>query len=171
LGAECLGSIEYAVNHLATIELLVVLGHSYCGAVTAAVDVYLDPSEYPNVASTQGLRSIVDRLFVSVRGAALVLEATAGKSVRDASGYRRALIETAAILNAALTAMILRRDLGEPVAFGVHDVVSRRVRVPRVGHDGDFALCDPPEDLGELRRLGLAIAESTFVKSILEPAS
>ena len=40
LGVECLGSIDYAVNQLgASLKLLVVLGHSTCGAVTAAVEL------------------------------------------------------------------------------------------------------------------------------------
>src|SRR5262249_41371742 len=47
LGVECLGSIAYAVRHLRhSLHALVVLGHSGCGAVTAAVDAYLNPKDY-----------------------------------------------------------------------------------------------------------------------------
>jgi len=50
LGTECLGSIDYAVHQLKdSLRLLVVLGHSGCGAVTAAVDSYLSPDDYPEV--------------------------------------------------------------------------------------------------------------------------
>jgi carbonic anhydrase len=42
-----IGSIEYAVDHLAA-PLVVVLGHSQCGAVTAVVD---DTKLPPNIAS------------------------------------------------------------------------------------------------------------------------
>jgi carbonic anhydrase len=42
-----IGSIEYAVDHLAS-PLVVVLGHSQCGAVTAVVD---DTKLPPNIAS------------------------------------------------------------------------------------------------------------------------
>jgi len=53
LGTECLGSIDYAVQQLkASLRLLVVLGHTGCGAVTAAVDSYLSPSDYPEVEAT-----------------------------------------------------------------------------------------------------------------------
>ena len=45
-GAHSLGSIDYAVNHLPSVQLLVVLGHTGCGAVTAAVDAFLAPSSY-----------------------------------------------------------------------------------------------------------------------------
>ncbi len=42
-----IGSIEYAVDHLAT-PLVVVLGHSQCGAVTAVLDEAKLP---PNIAA------------------------------------------------------------------------------------------------------------------------
>jgi carbonic anhydrase len=39
LGTEVLGSLKYAVEHLSgSLKLIVVLGHSGCGAVTAAVE-------------------------------------------------------------------------------------------------------------------------------------
>src|SRR5262245_47226287 len=56
LGVECLGSIDYAVNQLGgSLKLLVVLGHSSCGAVTAAVDSYLAPRDYASIALTHAL--------------------------------------------------------------------------------------------------------------------
>ncbi|HID22608.1 MAG TPA: carbonic anhydrase [Planctomycetaceae bacterium] len=39
-------SIEYAVDHLGT-RLILVLGHSHCGAVTAALDLLGDPDGEP----------------------------------------------------------------------------------------------------------------------------
>ena len=43
LGSEVLGSLEYAVDHLGgNLKLVVVLGHSGCGAVSAAVDAFAD---------------------------------------------------------------------------------------------------------------------------------
>ena len=60
LGSECLGSIEYAGNNLAdNLRLVVVLGHGSCGAVTAAVDAFLDPASYPDIASSQALRAVI----------------------------------------------------------------------------------------------------------------
>ena len=71
LGAEVLGSLKYAVDHLGgSLKLIVVLGHSGCGAVTAAVDVYLKPGEYLALADKHGLRSILDRLLVVINAAA-----------------------------------------------------------------------------------------------------
>ena len=41
LGTEVLGSLKYAVDHLSgSLKLIVVLGHSGCGALTSAVDVF-----------------------------------------------------------------------------------------------------------------------------------
>ena len=52
LGQEVLGSTRYAVEHLGgTLKLIVVLGHSGCGALTMAVDVFLNPGDYLTVAA------------------------------------------------------------------------------------------------------------------------
>lgn len=167
LGNECLGSLEYALANLETIQLFIILGHTNCGAVTTAVDAFLTPIRYPHVAASQGLRSIVDRLFVSIRWASMVLEEVAGDGVRDHPHYRQALVETSVIVNAALAAMTLRQEIDRDVAFGIYDLVSRRVCVPRVGFEEDFSLQVPPADLDELKKLGRAIAGSRFVTSIL----
>src|SRR5262245_31954374 len=71
LSDECFGSIEFAVHNLADcIRIIVVLGHTNCGAVTSAVDTYLKPWAYLATVPSPALRSIVDRLFVPVRKAA-----------------------------------------------------------------------------------------------------
>jgi carbonic anhydrase len=44
LGDVCLGSVDFAVEALSeSVKVVVVLGHSGCGAVTGAVDAYLRP--------------------------------------------------------------------------------------------------------------------------------
>ena len=64
LSDECMGSIEYAVHNLRdSIRVIVVLGHTNCGAVSAAVDTYLNPWSYLTKVASPALRSIVDRLF------------------------------------------------------------------------------------------------------------
>src|SRR5262249_43253034 len=69
LGTESLGSVDYAVGHFGdSLRIMVVLGHTGCGAVTAAVDTYLSPREYADIAFTHSLRSLVNRLMVAVRG-------------------------------------------------------------------------------------------------------
>ncbi|HVO90194.1 MAG TPA: carbonic anhydrase, partial [Casimicrobiaceae bacterium] len=67
LGDDVLASLEYAVDHLSdTLQLVVVLGHSGCGALTAAVDVFLDPAAYLAVAAKHVLRTLLDRLLMVV---------------------------------------------------------------------------------------------------------
>ena len=56
LGTDVLGSLKYAVDHLrGSLKLVVVLGHSGCGAVTAAVDVFLNPADYLPFATKHSL--------------------------------------------------------------------------------------------------------------------
>lgn len=168
LGEECLGSIEFALSQLDSVHLAVVLGHSSCGAVTAGVDAFSRPARYLSVAPSQGLRAVVDRVLVSVRIASLALSTSAGNDVEKRSQYRQALIETSVIVNAALTAMTLRREVGGEVAFGVYDLATRRVRVPGRDADGELGLSDAPADLDELHRVATAAASSRLVRSILD---
>jgi carbonic anhydrase len=134
LGTECLGSIDYAVHNLKdSLKLLVVLGHSGCGAVTAAVDSYLSPNDYPEVAFTHALRSLVDRIQIAVRGAAKALGRVGGPRVHEKDGHRAALVETAIYLNAALTAFDVRREIAATgsttvrVVYGVFDLADQRI--------------------------------------------
>ncbi|MGH1472456.1 MAG: carbonic anhydrase [Cellvibrionaceae bacterium] len=62
------GSVEFAVEQFGT-PLVIVLGHSNCGAVIATVDQLIQPSETRSV----NLRSIVDRIKPSVE---TILDAT-----------------------------------------------------------------------------------------------
>lgn len=55
-----IGSIEFAVERFG-VRLVVVLGHSSCGAVRATLDHYVSPAE-----TTPGLQAIVDRIGPSV---------------------------------------------------------------------------------------------------------
>jgi carbonic anhydrase len=56
-----LGSVEFAADRFGT-RLVVVLGHSSCGAVTATADELERPSE----SRSPNLRSIVDRIRPAV---------------------------------------------------------------------------------------------------------
>ena len=111
LGTECLGSFDYAVRHLgSSLKAAIVMGHSGCGAVTAAVDTYLSPTAYGGIAFTHALRSLADRIQVAVRAAAHAFERRLGDQVCKHPNYRAALIETAVYLNSAITAFDLRRE-------------------------------------------------------------
>jgi carbonic anhydrase len=174
-GAECLGSLDYALSSLGeSVKLVVVLGHSVCGAVTAAVDVFLEPARYLDLASSHPLRAVVDRIAVAVRAAAKSLDEAHGPAVARAPGYRAALIEAAVPLNAALTAAALRHELRDQlgpdrrVVYGVYNLVTRRVKLP-LEEEGRVAirLAPPPPDAAALGRLGLLVAGSGTVRALL----
>ena len=56
-----IGSVEFAAEQFGT-KLVVVLGHSHCGAVTACVEALINPEQN----YTPNLQSIVDRIRPSV---------------------------------------------------------------------------------------------------------
>ncbi len=58
-----IGSVEFAAERFGT-RLVVVLGHSQCGAILAT----LDELRRPTAAQSRNLRSIVDRIRPSVEG-------------------------------------------------------------------------------------------------------
>ncbi len=141
-GTECVGSLHYAVAHLASLRLVTVLGHTGCGAVAAAVDAFLVPETYLEVVHTPELRAIVDALLAGVRMAALALADVHGDQVTTATGYRSALVQTAVVANAAITASVVARSVSPEVVFGVFDLGRRVVGLP--GADGwSTGLADP----------------------------
>jgi carbonic anhydrase len=178
LGPECLGSIQFAHANLETLKIVVVLGHSGCGAATAAVNVFRDPSQYLELAPTQALRAVIDRLLVSVTAGDQALVEAHGATVMSAPGYHDALIETTTTINAALTALTLRQELSEgsgqdlAVVYSVFDLATHRLSVPI--HPAPQAptaadiLCDAPSNRTEFLALNLAIAKSDVVGHLLE---
>lgn len=70
-----IGSVEFAAEKFGT-KLVVVLGHSHCGAVTACVETLINPEQYysPN------MQSIVDRIRPSVYNLHEIATAT-GKAI------------------------------------------------------------------------------------------
>jgi carbonic anhydrase len=173
LGSECLGSIDFALHNLGeSIKALVVLGHSGCGAVTAAVDAFLQPRAYLDLASSHPLRAIVDRLLLAVRAAAKALEVAWGIDVASRPGYRHALIETAVTLNAAFTASTLRQEFRDrlpsdlDVVFGVYNLVTRRVQLPTKGAL-DVGLARTSEDVETLFQLADELARCEVIRELL----
>src|SRR6187399_2527038 len=82
LGSEVLGSLKYAVDHLGgSLKIIVVLGHSGCGALTTAVDVFLNPTDYLSLATVHSLRNILDSLLVVVTASAKKIQEAFGPDV------------------------------------------------------------------------------------------
>jgi carbonic anhydrase len=179
LADECLGSIEYALHTFQeSVHLLVVLGHTRCGAVTAAVDAYLRPTEHHSIAFTRSLRAVVNHALIAARVAAVALEEVWGPKVVEDPGYRDALIETSTYLNAAITAFHLRSELkprnliGKEVVYGVFDIVTCRVIGPDLDPttDDTSKLAPAPADPDELTAIGRTIADYPAVVRYLSTA-
>jgi len=175
LGTECLGSVEYAVRHLANdLRLIVVLGHSGCGAVAAAVDLYLSPEAYGSIVETHSLRTIIDRISVVVRIADQALVRRCGNAGSAEPGYRAALWEMAVYLNAALTAHDLTRELGPlpgqglpKVVYGVYEIETQRVgALPR----GEETFAEATVNFEEFLDLSDRLAEAVLSVGLLRPA-
>ncbi|HEX8814821.1 MAG TPA: carbonic anhydrase [Terriglobales bacterium] len=177
LGNECLGSLRYAVsNFTSTLKVIVVLAHANCGAVTEAVNAYLDPGRYIDIASDYSVRSLEDHMLVAVRIAALGLEEIYGAEVFTKPGARAALLEVGVVLNAAWSAYCLRQEFSEKfpelgVVYGAYDLISRYVRLPLSPHDAlteeEKGLFAPPEDAAGFHELSRRICRGKFIRDLL----
>jgi carbonic anhydrase len=174
LGDDVRGSFNYALEHLgASLKLIVVLGHSACGAVAAAVDVFLDPTGYLSLAPKHTVRALVDRLLVIVHTCARRIEQALGPDVVRRSGYREALIEASAVTNAALAAHTLQRDISGDVAdgvratYGIYVLSDRMIWAPRCGGDEVIGLAAPPANQQEFIDFSAAVIRSQRITALL----
>jgi carbonic anhydrase len=174
LGAEVLGSLKYAVDHLGgTLKLIVVLGHSGCGALSTAVDVFLNPGDYLAIAAKHSTRNILDRSLIVVQASATRLLSAFGDGVTRNPGYRRALIEASIVTNAALSAYSIQQefishDLPElQVVYGVYVLETREVWAPRSGDGKGTGLASPPRDLAGFAVFSDAVVRSERIASYL----
>jgi carbonic anhydrase len=91
------GSVEFAAEQFGT-RLVVVLGHTRCGAVQATLDEIQRPAE----SQSRNLRSIVDRIRPSVEGLLTT----------DLRRDRSALVREAVRANVRVSANYLRHGSG-----------------------------------------------------------
>ena len=175
LGPEVLGSLKYAIDHLGdSLRLVVVLGHSGCGAVSAAVDVFLRPEAYLGFADKHSLRNILDRLLVVVHAAAKRMAKVWGADVGERRGYREALIEIAIVSNAALAAHTIQQELasahgdGLHAAYGVYQLAERAIWAPGGDRDDESGLAYPPVDAAGFDRFAEAAVRSERIAKLLD---
>ncbi|MEO6810324.1 MAG: carbonic anhydrase [Isosphaeraceae bacterium] len=170
LGDVCMGSVDFALTALSeSVRVIVVLGHSGCGAVTAAVDAYLDPLKFWAKSSSPRLRAVTQEIFVAVRDAANGLKEIWGAAARDLPGYREALIESAVCVHAAQTAFELHQEVeraakGEiEVLYGVHNIRTHQVSMPvdpgAVRSDENVQLAYAPSNPSEFQTLAIQMAQ------------
>jgi carbonic anhydrase len=163
------------VDHLGgSLKLIVVLGHSGCGALTAAVDVHLNPADYLSIITKHSLRNILDGLLVVVQASAKALLRGFGPAATSFPGYRRALIEVSIAVNAALAAHAIQQELGtsDPsslrAVYGVYLLETRRIWAPRLGEAEGTGLAVPPRDPAAFFEFGDAIIQSNRITSLMK---
>lgn len=173
LGTECLGSVDFALRAFReSLKLVVVLGHTGCGAVGAAVETYVSPKDYAAITFTHSLRSLVDRIMIAVRGAANAIQQVCGRNVVHHPNYKEALKEVSVYLNAAITAFDLRREVAAfgaetmDVVYGVYDLATLFVTATPIAQPTDpgFAIAPQQEELTELAQ---KLAKAVVDKGIL----
>jgi carbonic anhydrase len=173
LGTEAIGSIDYAVAQLGkSLRLVLVLGHSDCGAVSAAVDSYLNPQIFGEIAFSHSLRSLLDRIHIAVRIGCRTLATKFGESIAQHPNYREALIDASVYINAAVTAFDLAREIEEIKAeglrtvFSVYDFETLRVSsLPDVDRRGPLVQAPfraAPKGPEDLRVLSDEIADAVY---------
>ena len=174
LGSDVLGSLRYAIEHLgSSLKLIVVLGHSGCGAISAAVDVFLNPSSYLELATNHAIRGILDHLLIVVQASARKLLSTFGPEAGSNARYREALIETSSVANTALAAYTIQQEIADQyprnmrTAYGVYVIESHRLWAPKIGLDDSTGLAPAPADFESFLKLSDAIVRSERVVSLL----
>ena len=173
LGDDVLGSLRYAVQHLqGSLRLVVVLGHSGCGALSAAVDAFLDPAGYLSLITNYSLRSILDRQLIAVQAAARRFVDVFGNEVTKRKRYREALIEASIVTNAALIAYAVQQELRDlnrhelRVVYGVYLLQTHEVWTP---YGKTVGLTEPPAEPGGFAKFGEAVLRSDRISSLLAP--
>jgi carbonic anhydrase len=170
LGDVCMGSVDFALTALSdSVRVVVMLGHSGCGAVTAAVDAYLRPPKFWSRSLSPMLRSLIQRIFVAVREAATGLRDSWGPNAREMPGYRDALIEIAVCINAAQSAFDLRQEVERngkweiEVLYGVHNIRTHQVCMPvdptAPRSDANVRLAHAPSNPLEFHALAVEMAD------------
>ena len=174
LGTEVLGSLRFAVEHLSdNLKLIVVLGHSGCGALTSAVDVFLNPTDYLSLAGKHSLRYVLDALLIVVQACAKKINAVFGPDILHHPAYRRALIEASIVTHAALAAYSIQQELQNSptelqIAYGVYLLETRQVWTPYANETNGSGLMAAPHNAAEFVELGDTILRSERIASLIK---
>ena len=139
-----------------------------------AVDVFLTPDDYLTVAAKPSIRNILDRSLIVVQASARKLQSAFGSDIVKNPGYREALIETAIVTNAALSAYSIQQEFianslpGSRAAYGVYILETRELWAPRSGNIKGTGLAPAPCDAAEFSDFGDAIVKSERIASYLK---
>ena len=175
LGTEVLGSLKYAVDHLGgTLKLIVVLGHSGCGALTTAVDVFLNPGDYLAIAAQHSIRrrrrplphrrsGVGKQTSFGIRPRrcaqpGIPAGADRGIDCHQCRAFR--LLDPAGVHQP--------RPARIAAVYGVYVLETREVWAPRPGGSKGIGLASPPRDLAGFAAFSDAVVQSERIASYLK---
>ena len=132
-----------------------------------------DPGDYLTVAAKHSIRNILDRSLIVVQASARKLQSEFGSDIVSNPGYRQALIETAIVTNAALSAYSLQQEFianalpGSRAAYGVYILETREIWAPCSGNIKGTGLAPAACDAAEFSDFGDAIVKSERIATYL----
>lgn len=115
------GSLEYAVAVLG-VHVIMVLGHSDCGAVKAAIEVAANKKTYPE-SKYGSIGAVVDAIVPAVAGLDTSVRTLEASIVANARRQAKLIATSGPIIPAAIVAGTLR------VVAGVYDIATGVVKV------------------------------------------
>jgi carbonic anhydrase len=163
---EALESLEFGVGSLESIELMAVVGHTSCGALTAAAAAYLSPGSHPAT-----MKATTAHLWTSVHLAARALEQAQRVDWSSLAQVGPPLIDLAALAHAARTAMHLQNTFSPlrdamPVVYGLYNLHTRQVGQP-LGAVWQPGLRFAPEGPDQVKTLLAEWASSAYIHTLL----
>ena len=106
VGSKALGSMEYGVG-VAGVKLVLVLGHTRCGAVSSAVELMCDGQDARAATGCENLPSIVDDIQHSIGSSDCVnfrsLDEQAAEAIKDEVARKNVLRSVETILDRSTT--------------------------------------------------------------------
>ncbi len=153
IGTKSLGSLEYAVG-VAGVKLVVVLGHTRCGAVTSSVQLVTTGQDAQAATGCQHLQAIVDEIAPSINGLTIEGVCAHGLSAEVMQGLSpteaEAMVDHVARRNVLHTAqriversLVIRRSIEAgrvKVVGAMYDVRTGRVQILDASAQADTPL-------------------------------
>ena len=130
IGSKSLGSIEYAVG-VAGVKLVLVLGHTRCGAVTSSVQLLGENKNVEQETGCQHLQKIVDEIAPCLDGSDLARFNQSSETEREAfidEVAQRNVLRTVREITERSAAIRRAVDNGQAIVVGaVYDVKSGNI--------------------------------------------
>lgn len=130
IGSKSLGSIEFAVG-VAGVKLVLVLGHTRCGAVTSSVQLLGDNKDVEQATGCQHLHKIVDEIAPCIESSEFrqfkAMDQAAGEAFVDEIARRNVLRTTREIIKRSAVIRRAVEDGNAMVVGALYDVKSGEI--------------------------------------------